>query len=60
MTVNDWLLTEHVSWKLSKTVNFIFAGSCDEALGMESGTIPDEAITASSSYVPNVGPRNGR
>lgn len=34
--------------------------SCDEALGMESGTIPDEAITASSSYVPNVGPRNGR
>ncbi|XP_065161564.1 discoidin domain-containing receptor 2-like isoform X1 [Atheta coriaria] len=34
--------------------------SCNEALGMESGDIPDEAITASSSYVPNVGPRNGR
>ncbi|XP_008200082.1 discoidin domain-containing receptor 2 isoform X1 [Tribolium castaneum] len=34
--------------------------SCNEPLGMESGTIPDEAITASSSYVPNVGPRNGR
>ncbi|CAH1372606.1 discoidin domain-containing receptor 2-like [Tenebrio molitor] len=33
---------------------------CNEPLGMESGTIPDEAITASSSYVPNVGPRNGR
>ncbi|XP_060534695.1 discoidin domain-containing receptor tyrosine kinase B-like [Cylas formicarius] len=33
---------------------------CNEPLGMESGKIPDEAITASSSYVPNVGPRNGR
>ncbi|XP_026809567.1 discoidin domain-containing receptor 2-like [Rhopalosiphum maidis] len=34
---------------------------CDEALGMESGAIPDSAITASSSYnVPNVGPSNGR
>ncbi|KAK4877698.1 hypothetical protein RN001_010204 [Aquatica leii] len=27
---------------------------------MESGAIPDDAITASSSYVPNVGPKNGR
>ncbi|KAF7275211.1 hypothetical protein GWI33_012079 [Rhynchophorus ferrugineus] len=27
---------------------------------MESGQIPDDAISASSSYVPNVGPRNGR
>ncbi|KZC08448.1 Discoidin domain-containing receptor 2 [Dufourea novaeangliae] len=27
---------------------------------MESGDIPDSAITASSSYVTNVGPRNGR
>ncbi|KAF5282399.1 hypothetical protein FQA39_LY17596 [Lamprigera yunnana] len=27
---------------------------------METGAIPDEAITASSSYVPNVGPKNGR
>ncbi|XP_073975593.1 discoidin domain-containing receptor 2-like isoform X2 [Rhodnius prolixus] len=34
--------------------------SCDTALGMESGTIPDSAVTASSSYVPNVGPKNGR
>ncbi|XP_019870769.2 discoidin domain-containing receptor 2 [Aethina tumida] len=33
---------------------------CNEPLGMESGAIPDDAITASSSYVPNVGPRNGR
>ncbi|XP_071443224.1 discoidin domain-containing receptor 2-like [Hetaerina americana] len=33
---------------------------CDEPLGMESGGIPDSAITASSSYVPNVGPHNGR
>ncbi|XP_024085366.1 discoidin domain-containing receptor 2-like isoform X1 [Cimex lectularius] len=27
---------------------------------MESGAIPDNAVTASSSYVPNVGPKNGR
>lgn len=39
---------------------FSVAGGCDRPLGMESGAIPDEAITASSSYVPNVGPRNGR
>lgn len=42
-------------------INFNFStGHCNEPLGMESGAIPDEAITASSSYVPNVGPRNGR
>ncbi|XP_063224924.1 discoidin domain-containing receptor 2-like [Bacillus rossius redtenbacheri] len=35
-------------------------GSCDAPLGMEAGAIPDSAITASSSYVPNVGPHNGR
>ncbi|XP_076170649.1 discoidin domain-containing receptor 2 isoform X1 [Ptiloglossa arizonensis] len=34
--------------------------SCNQSLGMESGGIPDSAITASSSYVTNVGPRNGR
>lgn len=36
------------------------SGSCNQSLGMESGDIPDSAITASSSYVTNVGPRNGR
>ncbi|XP_011873229.1 PREDICTED: discoidin domain-containing receptor 2-like isoform X2 [Vollenhovia emeryi] len=34
--------------------------SCNQSLGMESGDIPDSAISASSSYVTNVGPRNGR
>ncbi|XP_046671371.1 discoidin domain-containing receptor tyrosine kinase B-like [Homalodisca vitripennis] len=34
--------------------------ACDEALGLESGVIPDNAVTASSSYVPNVGPQFGR
>ncbi|XP_043526994.1 discoidin domain-containing receptor 2-like isoform X1 [Frieseomelitta varia] len=34
--------------------------ACNQSLGMESGDIPDSAITASSSYVTNVGPRNGR
>lgn len=42
------------------TERMFVSGYCNEPLGMESGTIPDEAITASSSYVPNVGPRNGR
>ncbi|XP_030749346.1 discoidin domain-containing receptor 2-like [Sitophilus oryzae] len=36
------------------------AKQCNRPLGMESGTILDDAISASSSYVPNVGPRNGR
>ena len=36
------------------------SGACNQSLGMESGDIPDSAITASSSYVTNVGPRNGR
>ncbi|XP_043286300.1 discoidin domain-containing receptor 2-like [Venturia canescens] len=34
--------------------------SCNSVLGMESGRIPDTAISASSSYVTNVGPRYGR
>jgi hypothetical protein len=41
-------------------VMLFFAGSCDYPLGMESGDVPDSAITASSSYVPNVGPHQGR
>ncbi|CAH1390364.1 unnamed protein product [Nezara viridula] len=35
-------------------------GGCENPLGMETGAIPDEAVTASSSYVPNVGAKNGR
>ncbi|XP_011501343.1 PREDICTED: discoidin domain-containing receptor 2-like, partial [Ceratosolen solmsi marchali] len=34
--------------------------SCNSALGMESGSISDLAVNASSSYVTNVGPRYGR
>ena len=30
------------------------------ALGMQSGSIPDQAISASSAYVPNVGAKNAR
>lgn len=51
------------SWKylFYNSLKYTFvSGTCNEPLGMESGAIPDEAITASSSYVPNVGPRNGR
>jgi hypothetical protein len=43
-----------------ENVMLFFAGSCDYPLGMESGDVPDSAITASSSYVPNVGPHQGR
>jgi len=35
--------------------------SCQTALGMQSGSIPDSAITASSSYDSNsVGPKASR
>lgn len=39
----------------------VFAGQCQTALGMESGAIPDHAITASSSYEEgSVGPESAR
>ncbi|XP_076272189.1 discoidin domain-containing receptor 2-like [Rhynchophorus ferrugineus] len=45
---------------ISHLVNTFDLRNCNKPLGMESGQIPDDAISASSSYVPNVGPRNGR
>ncbi|EFN78334.1 hypothetical protein EAI_07517 [Harpegnathos saltator] len=33
-------------------------GQCTAALGMESGEIPDEDITASSMYDPSLGPKH--
>ncbi|XP_012341133.1 discoidin domain-containing receptor 2 isoform X2 [Apis florea] len=44
----------------SRDVRALDMRTCNQSLGMESGDIPDSAITASSSYVTNVGPRNGR
>ncbi|XP_063847121.1 discoidin domain-containing receptor tyrosine kinase B-like isoform X2 [Scylla paramamosain] len=38
----------------------LWLGGCDGALGMESGGIPDTAITASSSHDHIVGPHNAR
>ncbi len=39
----------------------IFSAECRESLGMQSGEIPDKAITASSSYDDgSVGPQNAR
>ncbi|XP_058790523.1 discoidin domain-containing receptor 2 isoform X2 [Phymastichus coffea] len=35
-------------------------GQCTTALGMESGEIPDEDITASSMYDPTLGPKHAR
>lgn len=52
---------KYLNYKCINISIIIILGECDEALGMESGAIPDSAITASSSYnVPNVGPSNGR
>ena len=45
----------------SQKVDFQFADFCEEDLGLESGELGDEALTASSSYDPaNVGPKNAR
>ena len=42
-------------------IALIFADFCEEDLGLESGELGDEALTASSSYDPaNVGPKNAR
>ena len=39
----------------------LFPAHCREALGMHSGSIPDEDITASSAYdLSSVGPHLGR
>uniref|UniRef100_A0A8D9E2R6 Discoidin domain-containing receptor 2 n=1 Tax=Cacopsylla melanoneura TaxID=428564 RepID=A0A8D9E2R6_9HEMI len=62
MSLSVWLtllLTISVSTSVLASSAFN-AYDCDTPLGMESGQIPDSAISASSSYVPNVGPRNGR
>ena len=49
LIVNDWPLFP------------CFTGECQQALGMESGEIPDSAITASSSFEDgSVGPRSAR
>ena len=41
--------------------NVFFTGSCNETLGLESGDILDEHITASSSFDShNTGPQNAR
>ena len=41
--------------------NFLFLAQCRNSLGMQSGEIPDAAITASSSFDDaSVGPKNAR
>ena len=45
----------------NQRLNFQFLDFCEEDLGLESGELGDEALTASSSYDPaNVGPKNAR
>lgn len=42
-------------------VGWLFVARCRAALGMHSGDIPDEAITASSSFDPVIfGPSRAR
>ena len=46
---------------LTEGIVCVFAGQCQTALGMESGAIPDHAITASSSFEEgSVGPESAR
>ena len=46
---------------LTEGIVCVFVGQCQTALGMESGAIPDHAITASSSYEEgSVGPESAR
>ncbi|XP_054276180.1 discoidin domain-containing receptor tyrosine kinase B-like [Macrosteles quadrilineatus] len=52
-----------VIWSLSllQTVRALYLGQCDVPLGMESGAIPDQDITASSAYDSgSVGPHHAR
>lgn len=47
--------------RVTLTAIFIVLGQCILPLGMEEGKIPDDAITASSSYeTKSVGPQNAR
>jgi hypothetical protein len=41
-------------------LNRFIIGQCATALGMESGEIPDEDISASSMYDPSLGPKHAR
>ena len=43
------------------TMIVLFSDSCNKDVGLESGTIPDSSLSASSSYDPlNVGPQHAR
>ena len=55
------LLTLHLVFLTCTVPGFKYARECNLPLGMEEGTIPDEAISASSSYeTKSVGPQNAR
>ena len=41
-------------------VMFCVTEKCQDALGMQTGEIPDEAITASSSFDLELGPASAR
>ncbi|XP_031776700.1 discoidin domain-containing receptor 2 isoform X2 [Nasonia vitripennis] len=45
---------------LSTSLQALDLGQCTAALGMQSGEIPDEDITASSFYDPSLGPKHAR
>ena len=41
-------------------ISLPFAGDCQDALGMQEGGIPNNAITASSSLTSQLGPASAR
>ena len=50
-----------VQLRITKWFPFSFSEQCNQQLGMEDGSIPDEAITASSTHhAKSVGPQNAR
>ena len=64
ITRTDLLLRKGLVKRVAHTDIYclsFFAAECRDSLGMQSGEIPDDAITASSSYdAASVGPQNGR
>ena len=46
--------------QIKQCVVCVFTGECNVPLGISNGSIPDEALTASSSHDVIVGPHNAR
>ena len=52
--------TQRMDAEHSLSVSLVVTDGCSVSLGMQTGQIPDSAITASSSSSPSFGPANAR